>query len=64
MVEIDRGVYRAGYIDWSLRNFHGCFTPFGFTYNAYLILDEPPALIYTVKHYGFKNMLRRIREVI
>ena len=64
MVEIAKGVYWAGYIDWDLRNFHGYSTPFGSTYNAYLILDEFPTLIDTVKYYGFKEMLRRIREVI
>ena len=64
MVEIAKGVHWIGYIDWSLRNFHGYSTPFGSTYNAYLILDKSPTLIDTVKHYGFKDMLRRIREVI
>ncbi|MBI4845498.1 MAG: FprA family A-type flavoprotein [Candidatus Omnitrophica bacterium] len=64
MKEIAKDIYWAGYIDWDLRNFHGYSTPSGSTYNAYLIKDEKPALIDTVKYYGFDEMLSRIRDVI
>jgi flavorubredoxin len=61
---LNDGVYWTGYVDWDLRTFHGYSTPEGSTYNAYLILDEQPTLIDTVKYYGFDEMLARIREVI
>lgn len=64
MVKIAQDIYWTGYIDWNIRNFHGYSTPQGSTYNAYLILDEQPTLIDTVKHYGFDEMLSRIKEII
>jgi flavorubredoxin len=64
MVKIGEGIYWVGFVDWNLRNFHGYSTPFGSTYNAYLILDEKVTLIDTVKHYGFEEMLSRIKDVI
>ncbi|MFA5304096.1 MAG: FprA family A-type flavoprotein [Candidatus Omnitrophota bacterium] len=64
MLKIAENIYWTGYIDWNLRNFHGYSTPSGSTYNAYLILDEQPTLIDTVKHYGFEEILYRIKEII
>ncbi|MFH2138000.1 MAG: MBL fold metallo-hydrolase [Candidatus Omnitrophota bacterium] len=64
MHKIGNDIYWTGYIDWELRNFHGYSTPFGSTYNAYLITDEKPTLIDTVKHYGFEEMSSRIEEII
>ncbi|MFH1359750.1 MAG: FprA family A-type flavoprotein [Candidatus Omnitrophota bacterium] len=63
-MKIKDGVYWTGYIDWNLRVFHGYGTPFGSTYNAYLLMDEKPTLIDTVKHYGFDEMLSRIKDII
>jgi len=64
MHSISPDIYWTGYIDWDLRNFHGYDTPSGSTYNSYLILDEKPTLIDTVKYYGFDEMISRIKEVI
>ncbi len=64
MTEIKKDIYWVGDIDWELRNFHGYSTPTGSTYNAYLIVDEKPTLIDTVKHYGFDEMASRIKAVI
>ena len=64
MHQIVKDIHWTGYIDWDLRNFHGYETPVGSTYNAYLILDEAPVLIDTVKHYGAEEMIDRIKEVI
>ncbi|MBF0522807.1 MAG: FprA family A-type flavoprotein [Candidatus Omnitrophica bacterium] len=64
MNKIREGIFWTGYIDWDLRNFHGYETPSGSTYNAYLIVDDKPTLIDTVKFYGAQEMLRRIREVM
>jgi len=64
MIKIKENIYWAGYIDWDLRNFHGYSTPSGSTYNAYLILDDKPVLIDSVKRYGFDDMLYRIKQII
>ena len=64
MHQLKNDIYWTGYIDWDLRIFHGYSTPEGSTYNAYLLPDEKPTLIDTVKYYGFDEMLTRIREVI
>ena len=64
MYQICKDVFWTGYIDWDLRVFHGYSTPSGSTYNSYLIMDEQPTLIDTVKHYGADDMMAKIREVI
>ena len=64
MIEIKKNIYWTGYVDWNLRNFHGYSTPSGSSYNAYLILDEQPVLIDTVKHYGYEEMLSRVKQII
>ena len=64
MIKIKEDIWWVGYIDWDLRNFHGYSTPQGSTYNAYLLLDEKPTLIDTVKHYGYDEMLTHIKELI
>lgn len=64
MHKITKDIYWTGYIDWDLRNFHGYSTPTGSSYNAYLIIDEKPTLIDTVKYYGFSEMVSRIKEII
>ena len=63
-LEIKKGVYWVGAIDWDLRNFHGYSTELGSTYNAYLIVDQKIVLVDTVKHYMFSEMLERIKSVI
>jgi flavorubredoxin len=63
-VEIKKGIYWVGGIDWTLKNFHGYSTERGSTYNAYLIIDEKIVLVDTVKHYFFDEMLKRIKSVI
>jgi flavorubredoxin len=63
-VELKKGVYWVGAIDWNVRDFHGYSTPTGTTYNAYLIVDERSALVDTVKAPFFPEMLRRISDII
>ncbi|HAR97168.1 MAG TPA: MBL fold metallo-hydrolase [Deltaproteobacteria bacterium] len=48
-VEVKNGIYWVGAIDWAVRDFHGYETPRGTSYNNYLILDEQPTLVDTVK---------------
>ncbi len=63
-VELKKGIYWVGVIDWNVRDFHGYSTPFGTTYNAYLILDEKNVLVDTVRAPFYLEMLGRISEII
>lgn len=63
-VELARGVYWVGAIDWNGRDFHGFTTPGGTTYNSYLVVGEKTALIDTVKAPFAEEMLRRIARII
>ena len=63
-VELKKGVYWVGAIDWNIRIFHGSAPPEGTTYNAYLMVDDKVALIDTVKAPFFEEMLERIKQVI
>ncbi len=63
-VKISDKVYWVGAIDWNLRDFHGYATHRGTTYNAYLILDDKPTLIDTVKKEFYDEMMQRIQSVI
>ncbi len=63
-VEIAKGVYSVGVIDWNIRDFHGYSVENGSTYNAFLIVDEKVVLIDTVKK-GFEDqLLANIAQVI
>lgn len=63
-LEIKKGVYWVGAIDWDLRSFHGHLTQRGSSYNAYLIIDEKITLVDTVKHYLCDEMLKRIEKIV
>lgn len=63
-VQITDHIYWVGAIDWKLRDFHGYLTNRGTTYNAYLVLDDQPALLDTVKGAFFPEMMARIASVI
>ncbi len=59
------GVYWVGAVDWDIRHFHGYTytTPYGTSYNAYLIKDEKIALVDTVDASFTGEMMERIRAV-
>ena len=63
-VQLAKGVYWVGAIDWNVRNFHGYSTHRGTTYNAYLIVDEKIALIDTVKAPFYDEMAARVRKIV
>jgi len=63
-VELKKGIYWVGAIDWNIRSFHGYDTPRGSTYNAYLIIDDKVALIDTVKAPFFDELVERVQEII
>jgi len=63
-IELKKGIYWVGAIDWDIRNFHGYSTRRGTTYNAYLIVDEKIVLVDTVKHHLYEQMIARIKEIV
>ncbi|MEG1500618.1 MAG: FprA family A-type flavoprotein [Clostridiales bacterium] len=63
-LELAKGIYWIGAIDWDLRYFHGYITQRGSSYNAYLIVDDKIAIIDTVKAPFASQMMERITEII
>lgn len=63
-VEIVKGIYWVGAVDWNIRDFHGYAIPTGTTYNAYLILDEKVTLIDTVKKEFSDQLLDHVARII
>lgn len=63
-IEMKKGIYWVGAVDWSMRSFHGYSTRRGSSYNAYLILDEKITLIDTVKAPFVAELLERVSSVI
>lgn len=61
-MEIKENIYWVGAKDWNLREFHGYATPYGSTYNSYLIMDEKITLVDGVKHYMSAENLARIKS--
>jgi flavorubredoxin len=63
-MNIKSNIHWIGYIDWDLRNFHGYSTSAGSTYNAYLIIDDQPTIIDSVKHYAGDELVEKIKRLI
>jgi len=53
----------VGYVDWTVRDFHGYQTQRGVTYNAYLVRDQATALIDTVKAPFADQLLANIEAL-
>lgn len=56
------GIDWVGYVDWTVRDFHGYVTDRGSTYNAYLVQDEKKALIDTVKAPYIEELLENLKK--
>jgi flavorubredoxin len=63
-VEIAKGIYDVGVIDWNIRDFHGYSTYRGTSYNAFLIVDEKIVLIDTVKKNYSNQLIDNISKII
>ena len=65
-VELAKGVYWVGFVDWTLRHFHGheLSTHRGSSYNAYLITGEKNVLVDTVWGPYADRLLENIREIM
>ena len=63
-IEITKGIYWLGVIDWNIRDFHGYSTYQGTTYNSYLIMDEKITLIDAVKKEFADELLANISQIV
>lgn len=63
-IEITKGIYWLGVIDWNIRDFHGYSTYQGTTYNSYLIMDEKITLIDAVKKEFADELLSNITQIV
>jgi flavorubredoxin len=63
-VEIKKGIYCVGAVDWNIRDFHGYSTLKGTTYNAYLVVDEKIALFDAVKKPFAGDLICNISRII
>lgn len=65
-VEMKKGIYWVGAVDWDIRQFHGpsYHTNRGTTYNAYLIIDEKITLVDCVDTDFVDVMINNIKEII
>jgi flavorubredoxin len=63
-IEIAQGIFDVGVNDWNISDFHGYSTPFGTSYNAFLILDEKTTLIDTVKSEFLDQLINNISSII
>jgi len=63
-LEIAKGIYWVGAIDWNIRDFHGYSTNLGTTYNAYLIVDEKITLVDAVKKEFADELIERISRIV
>jgi anaerobic nitric oxide reductase flavorubredoxin len=64
LIQLKKGVYWVGAVDWEIKNFHGYLTHRGTSYNSYLLVSDKVALIDTVKSPFYETMLRHIKEVV
>jgi flavorubredoxin len=63
-VEVKNGIYWVGAVDWAIRDFHGYETPRGTSYNNYLVMDDEPTLVDTVK-YDFADItIKNIKGIL
>jgi flavorubredoxin len=65
-VEIKKGIYWVGAVDWNVKSFHGhtYTTARGTTYNSYLIVDEKIALVDTVYGPFAGELIEKIRGIV
>ncbi len=63
-LEVAKGIYWVGAIDWNIRDFHGYSTKQGTTYNAFLIMDEKITLVDAVKKEFADELIERISQIV
>ena len=64
MVQLKKGVYWVGTVDWDIKNFHGYITHRGTSYNSYLLVSDKIALVDTVKAPFYETWVRHIKQIV
>ncbi len=62
-ITLKEGIDWVGYVDWTVRDFHGYKTNNGSTYNSYLIRDEKTAVIDAVKAPYVGKLIEHIQAL-
>lgn len=63
-VELKKGIYSVGAVDWNIREFHGYSTLKGTTYNAYLVVDDKITLFDAVKKPFVNDLVCNISRIV
>ena len=63
-LEVAKGIYWVGAVDWNIRDFHGYSTYLGTTYNSFLIVDDRITLVDAVKKEFTDELLERISQIV
>lgn len=65
-LEIKKGIYWVGAVDWNIRTFHGntYSSRRGTTYNSYLIVDEKITLVDGIYAPFAQESIEKIKEII
>ena len=63
-LEVAKGIYWVGAVDWNIRDFHGYSTYLGTTYNSFLIVDDKITLVDAVKKEFTDELLGRISQIV
>jgi len=65
-VKIAENIYWVGVVDWNIRSFHGpaFHTPYGTTYNSYLIIDDKITLVDGVYEPFAEELLNNVRDIV
>ena len=63
-LEVAKGIYWVGAVDWNIRDFHGYSTYLGTTYNSFLIVDDKITLVDAVKKEFTDELLERISQIV
>eukprot|EP00792_Barthelona_sp_PAP020_P004957 TRINITY_DN2429_c0_g1_i1.p1 TRINITY_DN2429_c0_g1~~TRINITY_DN2429_c0_g1_i1.p1 ORF type:complete len:1864 (+),score=567.63 TRINITY_DN2429_c0_g1_i1:49-5592(+) len=61
---IEEDIVAVGAVDACVRDFHGYETRYGTSYNSYLIMDESPVLIDTVKYTHANVLIKNIQKIL
>ncbi len=63
-MELTKNVHSVGVVDSDVRIFHGYQTPYGTTYNAYLVVDDQVTLVDFVKAQFSQEFLSNIEKIL
>ncbi len=63
-IKITENIYNVGVNDWNIEDFHGYSTPYGTSYNSFLIVDEKVVLVDAVKAPFTAELIDNISRIV